>query len=84
MGSFTLADLVGTVGALMVCAAYFMVSRRMVDPEGAAYHLVNLCGALMLLFSLWFRPNPGAILIEATWAVIALAALLRLIYGRSR
>ncbi len=79
-----MADLVGTIGALMVCAAYFMVSRGMVDPEGAAYHLVNLCGALMLLVSLWFRPNPGAILIETIWALIALLALVSLLYRRAK
>lgn len=84
MDAFTLADLVGAVGALIVCAAYFMVSRGMVDPQGAAYHAVNLCGASMLLVSLWFRPNPGAIMIEAIWAAIALAALLRLLGRRTK
>lgn len=59
----------------------FLVSRRRVDPEGAGYNLMNLVGAALLLVSLWFRPNPGAILIEAVWAVIALMALLRL-FGR--
>jgi hypothetical protein len=82
--AFTLADLVGAIGALIICAAYFMVSRGTVDPEGAAYHLVNLGGALMLLVSLWFRPNPGAIMIEAIWALIALAGLLRLLYRKAR
>jgi hypothetical protein len=82
--AFTLADLVGAVGALIVCAAYFMVSRGMVRAEGAAYHLANLCGALMLLVSLWFRPNPGAIMIEAIWAVIALAALLRIFHRKAK
>ena len=79
----TLPDIVGLVGALLVCAAYFLVSHRAVDPEGLRYHLLNLVGAALLLVSLWFRPNPGAILIEAIWATIALAALLRLLYRRA-
>ena len=78
MDGFTFADAVGTVGALTVCTAYWMVSRGTVDAEGPRYHLLNLGGAAMLLFSLWFRPNPGAILIEALWAAIALMALARI------
>ena len=42
-----------------------------------------LVGAVLLLVSLWYRPNPGAILIEVIWAAIALAALARLLLRRS-
>lgn len=82
MEGFTAPDAVGVAGSLFICAAYFMVSRRMADPEGAAYQLANLVGAALLLVSLWFRPNPGAILIEVIWAAIALMALLRLLRRR--
>ncbi len=82
LGSITFPDAIGLVGALLVCAAYFMVSRRTVDPESAGYQLMNLAGAALLLVSLWFRPNPGAILIEVIWAGIALMALVRVLRGR--
>ena len=82
MAGFTFADAVGTFGALILCAAYFLVSRQSLDPAGARYQLMNLAGAALLLFSLWFRPNPGAILIEVIWAAIALTALVRLLLRR--
>jgi hypothetical protein len=75
----TLPDAIGLVGALLLCAAYFLVSRRQVDPQGARYHAMNLVGSALLLLSLWSRPNPGAILIEVIWAAIALTALARLL-----
>ncbi len=43
---------------------------------------MNLGGAALLLYSLWFRPNPGAVLIEVIWAAIALLALARLLRRR--
>ena len=58
---FTVMDGVGVIGSLTICSAYWAVSNGKVDPEGAA----------LLLASLYFRPNPGAILIEAIWVVIA-------------
>ena len=73
----TLADLLGVTGALLICAAYFAVSVRRVDPEGYAYQGANALGSTLLLVSLWFRPNPGAIVIEALWLAIALFALAR-------
>ena len=43
---------------------------------------MNLIGALMILLSLYYRPNAGAILIEVLWVVIAIASLTR--WMRSR
>ncbi len=81
---FTWMDAIGIVGSLTICAAYFMVSRRQLDPEALPYQLMNLGGAVLLLISLYFRPNPGAILIEATWVAIALTAILRIFRTRSQ
>jgi hypothetical protein len=82
LAEVTIPDTLGLVGALLVCAAYFLVSQRRVEPEGAPYQGLNLAGAVLLLVSLWYRPNPGAILIEVIWAAIALAALARLLLRR--
>lgn len=76
--AFDLIDLVGVFGALMICAAYLLVSIRRLDPEGVRYQGANALGSVLLLVSLWFRPNPGAILIETIWLAIALFALGRI------
>ena len=76
--AFDLIDLVGVFGALMICAAYLLVSLRWIGPEGVRYQGANALGAAMLLVSLYFRPNPGAIVIEAVWLAIALFALGRI------
>ena len=78
LDGLTPVDLVGVAGALLICAAYFAVSVGRVDPEGLPYQGANALGSTLLLVSLWFRPNPGAIVIEALWLMIALFALGRL------
>ncbi|HUF86282.1 MAG TPA: hypothetical protein VMM59_02780 [Thermohalobaculum sp.] len=75
---YGLLDLVGIIGALTICAAYLLVSIRRVDPEGVRYQGANALGSTLLLISLAFRPNPGAILIEAIWLAIAVFALTRI------
>lgn len=84
LAAFTIPDWLGILGSIMVVGAYWGVSNGRLEAKRAPYHLVNLTGAGLLLFSLWFRPNPGSILIEILWAGIAIGALLRIVLGRER
>ncbi len=79
---FTFLDFLGVVGSLMICAAYLAVSLRRVDPEGFRFHIVNATGSILLLISLYFRPNPGAILIEVLWLAIAGFGIARALLRR--
>ena len=80
---FTFLDFVGVVGSLTICTAYLAVSLKRVDPEGIPYQAANAIGSILLLISLYFRPNPGAILIEVLWLAIAGFAIARALYRRS-
>ncbi|MEX3009284.1 hypothetical protein [Hoeflea sp. TYP-13] len=73
----TFIDWVGIVGSFLIAGAYLAVSRAWVSAERPAFHLINLGGAFMILVSLWYRPNAGAILIELLWMGIAILSLLR-------
>jgi hypothetical protein len=79
---FTFLDFVGIVGSLIICAAYLAVSLKRVDPEGIPFQAANGSGAVMLLISLYFRPNPGAIVIEVLWLAIAGFAIGRALFRR--
>ena len=82
--NLSLFDWVGIVGSLLICAAYWAVANRVLSAESRQYHLANFAGAVMLLVSLYFRPNPGAILIELIWATIAGVALIRGMRGEKQ
>ena len=73
----TLIDWLGVLGSLMIAGAYLAVSRSWVDAERPPFHLLNLAGAVLILWSLYYRPNAGAILIEILWVAIAVFALAR-------
>ncbi|MEM7269209.1 MAG: hypothetical protein AAF401_08145 [Pseudomonadota bacterium] len=75
---FTFTDVLGILGSLTICSAYFAISLGRLNAEKAPFHVVNIAGAAMLLISLYFRPNPGAILIEVLWVAIAVIALTRI------
>ena len=77
MFELTLIDWIGVLGSFMIAGAHLAVSRSWVDAEKPAFHLLNLAGSLMILASLYFRPNAGAIMIEVLWAAIAIMSLFR-------
>lgn len=79
---FGVTDAIGLIGALMLCGAYLGVARGWLDAQRLPYHLINLGGSGLLLISLWFTPNPGAILIEVLWAAIALTAIAGILARR--
>ena len=82
LSEMTAVDWLGVLGSFVIAGAYLAVSRGWVRPERPAFNLMNLIGAGLILWSLWYRPNAGAILIEVLWILIALAALGRWMLGR--
>jgi hypothetical protein len=76
IAELTIIDWIGVLGSLLIAGAYLAVSRGWVDARKPGFNLLNLSGALLILFSLWYRPNAGAILIEVLWVGIAISALI--------
>jgi len=73
----TLIDWLGVLGSILIASAYLAVTRAWVDAARPAFNLINLVGAGLILWSLWYRPNAGAIMIELLWICIAVTALVR-------
>ena len=77
-------DIAGLVGVLLILLAYAGGVSNQLDAKRAPALLMNLVGALLILFSLYFERNLAAIVMETAWAVVALAGLLRLMINRPR
>ena len=82
LSDLTFVDYVGIAGSLVISGAYLGVSRGWVVAERPAFQSLNLVGALMILLSLYYRPNAGAIIIEVLWVGIAIFSLVA--YWRRR
>jgi hypothetical protein len=80
--SLSLSDAAGLVGALLILAAFAGVQFQRLDPLRAPALLMNLCGAGLVLASLYFKFNLAAALLEGAWALIALWGLARLAFRR--
>lgn len=79
---FSLGDLAGMVGAITMLAAYGAVQARRLDPHGVLGLMMNLVGSGLVLASLLEKFNLASFVMELAWALIALAGLARVVFGR--
>ena len=70
-----MSDAIGSIGFLLLLAAFGLNAAGKMDRSSAVYDILNLVGAAILG---WYAVAHAArvfVLLEATWVAIALAAL---------
>jgi hypothetical protein len=70
-----LANIIGIFGVIIILLAYFLLQTSRLAPHKLLYSAMNLVGAVMILFSLYFDWNLSAVLVEGAWAIISLYGL---------
>jgi hypothetical protein len=78
-----LATIIGFIGsALMVIAyAYSNMAKRI---DFLIFNLLNLVGALLLIYSLTVHMNMASMALEIVWMAIALFGLAQLLRRKAR
>lgn len=80
----TVSDFVGFVGTGLIIAAYLMLQTKRMSSEQVSYSVMNLVGALCILYSLIFNFNMSAFLVELFWVGISLVGIVRWARGTRR
>jgi hypothetical protein len=76
-------DAAGLAGVMMILVAYAGAALGRLDPKGAWSLLANLIGACLILVSLLVADfNLSSTAMEGSWALVALAGLVRLGFKR--
>jgi hypothetical protein len=72
-----MAQAVQLIGAFLILIAYALAQLGALAPRGAPFLLLNLAGALILTGSAWHEEQWGFLVLEAAWALVSAAGLLR-------
>ena len=76
-------DILGWLGALVVVAAYSLISYGSVDGRSPIYQTLNLIGSILLIVNTaWHRAWPSSV-VNLVWVGIAIGALSRGLAGSS-
>ena len=84
MENFNFIDVLGIIGSFGISGAYLAATRNWLAADQPVFNLLNLIGAGLILLSLYYRPNAGAIMIEVLWITIAIWALASWVIKRRR
>tara|TARA_B000000565_G_scaffold255758_1_gene237670 strand:- start:140080 stop:140361 length:282 start_codon:yes stop_codon:yes gene_type:complete len=75
--ALTVPGFFGTLGSACVILAYYLNVMEKAGTFSYRYTLLNLCGALMLTFSLVYHPNLPSLVIEMFWIYISVTGLYK-------
>lgn len=73
----TLANIVGIAGSAVIIFAYFLLQKGSMKGDDWSYLWLNLVGASMLLYSLFWYWNTGTVIIEIFWIGISIYGMMR-------
>ena len=77
-------NLLGFVGVSLLLIAFFLNLIGVVRAERPLYMALNLVGAALACFSSYLIRFMPFVILEGTWAVVAITALLRVLLGRRK
>jgi hypothetical protein len=70
-------QLASFIGALLILVAYAGHQLRWMDPRKATYNSLNAVGSAVLAYIAFHPFQVGFVMLEVTWTVISVWALLR-------
>lgn len=76
------SDAVGICGVTLLLTAFYLLSTSRITAQHLQYQVLNLCGAILILFSLMFHWNTASVLIELAWITISIIGITKTLKGR--
>jgi hypothetical protein len=74
-----IAEIAGWYGAIAIVAAYLLVSFKIVAPDALIFQILNLTGAIGIIWISVVKREKQTIVLNIFWAGIAIISILNVI-----
>jgi hypothetical protein len=72
-------EIYGWLGTISIIGAYALVSFSFIESSSLVYQVLNLFGALGIVFSSYMKKNMQPVILNIFWGLIALIAIVNLL-----
>ena len=79
MMDYTVYDFAGNIGVALIIVTYLLLQLGKMKSVSFVYSFLNTIGAALVIFSLMYRFNLSAFIVEVFWLVISLVGIIRFI-----
>lgn len=79
-----IADEVGLIGVILILISYTLLQLGKVKSNSIYYSYINLLGAVLILFSLYYNWNLASAIIEIFWIIISFFGIAKYYWDRRR
>ena len=70
-------DIIGTIGVSLILIAYFLNVFSLIKKDGMLFYVLNFFGGTIACFSSYLIQFWPFVVLEGTWAVISVIALVK-------
>ena len=68
---------IGWIGFILIVSAYLFLTIKYLDANSAAYHLMNLAGALCMVVNARHKKARPLLWLNVVWALVAIIGLMQ-------
>lgn len=79
-----ISDIVGIIGVVIILISYILLQFEKMKAKSIAYSVMNLVGAVLILYSLLFNWNLASVVIEIFWILISLFGIGKAIHTKRK
>ncbi|MBP7284177.1 MAG: hypothetical protein KBA66_21510 [Leptospiraceae bacterium] len=72
-----ISDEVGIIGVIFILISYILLQLEKIDSKSITYSIINLIGAVLILFSLFYSWNLASVIIEIFWILISIFGIVK-------
>jgi hypothetical protein len=69
---------IGWIGFVLIVSAYLFITIKYLDVSSAAYHLMNLAGALCMVVNAGHKKAQSLFWLNVVWALVAIIGLMQI------
>ena len=71
------ANIINSAGVFLILSAFFLLILGKIKPDNRWYLLMNLTGAALACYGSWLIKAYPFVVLEGTWALVAVVGLVR-------